>query len=518
MKSTGEIPSRLGTGERGAFDEILVLQLRRAPWFLMSVGAHAALVLLCLLFAGGGAAPSDKVAGPTLAGLDPNAEIPLVETLDDPPAEPVDPALVDETAVDEEPIDSPDIVDESPTDSDKKSTDGEGHSAGQDFGGELVGDAIGVGGGAGGGKDGLGGRASRIKGRKKGVEGGDRAVVAGLEWLKAHQSPDGSWDCDAFMANGDPKKGALCDGRGEAPYDVGVSGLALLAFLGAGHTHRDGPYKDCVRKGLKWLVAQQDSEGCFGPRTFHYTYNHAIAALAAAEAYGMTQSGIFRGPAQRGIDFVIAAQNPYKAWRYDVRPGDNDVSVTAWMAMALKSGHLAGLDVPAEPLKQAAAFIQEATDPETGRTGYVKKGERPVRPEGKDSAFPAEETESLTAAGMLVRIFAGEDPAKSAMLKAGQELLLKRLPVWESSTGKIDHYYWYYGTLAMFQMGGAGWSEWNKKLQDAVIKTQRTDGNFKGSWDPLDAWGETGGRVYSTAVLTLCMEVYYRYDRVFGTR
>lgn len=517
MKSTGEIPSRIGTGERGAFDEILVLQLRRAPWFLMSFAGHAVLVLLCILFSGKDERGAD-VRGEKTVGLIAEAESPVENVLDDPSIEPEDPVPVDEVAPDDETVESPDDHDESPTDSDRKETSGEGESAGRDFGGEAVGDAIGIGGGAGGGGPGGGGRFSRLRGKRKGRLPEDGAVGAGLDWLKAHQSPDGSWDCDNFMANGDPKKGALCDGRGEASYDVGVSGLALLAFLGAGHTYRDGPYRDCVRKGLKWLVAQQDAEGCFGPRSFHYTYNHAIAALAMAEAYGMTQSGIFRGPAQRGIDFVIAAQNPYKAWRYDVRPGDNDVSVTAWMAMALKSAQLAGLQVAAEPLKQAAAFIHEATDPETGRTGYVKKGERPVRPEGKESAFPAEETESLTAAGMLVRIFAGEDPAKSAMLKAGQELLLKRLPVWEASTGKIDHYYWYYGTLSMFQMGGAGWSEWNRKLQDAVIKTQRNDGNFKGSWDPLDAWGETGGRVYSTAVLTLCMEVYYRYDRVFGTR
>lgn len=517
MKTTGEIPYRTGAAERGAFDEVLVLQLRRAPWFLLSTAGHAVIVLLCILFGGAEERRADVVA-PLEANLGAVAELPPEDVPVEPVTEPEDPEPVDETAPDDVTVVSTDDHDESPDDSDRMDTSGEGDTAGHDFVGEAAGAAIGIGGGAGGGADGVGGRFSKFRSQKKGDSPADHVVKAGLDWLKTHQSPDGSWDCDNFMANGDPKKGALCDGRGEPIYDVGVSGLALLAFLGAGHTHREGPYRDCVRKGLKWLAAQQDAEGCFGPRTFHYTYNHAIAALAMAEAYGMTQSGILRGPAQRGIDFVVAAQNPYKAWRYDVRPGDNDVSVTAWMAMALKSAQLAGLQAAAEPLKQAAAFVHEATDPETGRTGYVKRGERPVRPEGKEAAFPAEETESLTAAGMLVRIFAGEDPAKSAMLKAGQELLLKRLPVWEASTGKIDHYYWYYGTLSMFQMGGSGWAEWNKKLQDAVIKTQRTDGNFKGSWDPLDAWGETGGRVYSTAVLTLCMEVYYRYDRVFGTR
>jgi hypothetical protein len=104
------------------------------------------------------------------------------------------------------------------------------------------------------------------------------------------------------------------------------------------------------------------------------------------------------------------------------------------------------------------------------------------------------------------------------MLKAGSELLLKRLPVWEKDSGKIDMYYWYYGTLAMFQMGGQEWNQWNAKMVDAIVKTQRTDGNFAGSWDNVDAWGDDGGRVYATAVMTMCLQVYYRYDRVFGAK
>ena len=39
----------------------------------------------------------------------------------------------------------------------------------------------------------------------------------------------------------------------------------------------------------------------------------------------------------------------------------------------------------------------------------------------------------------------------------------------------------------------------------------------RGSWDPVGPWGVDGGRVYSTAILAMCLEVYYRYDKVFGT-
>lgn len=513
--ATPETYSRVRGDEDLDFNEMLVIQLRRTPWLLMSVVFHVILALLLNLFAS--ADDTKKVDKTVIIASIPD-ELPPEEEM--PPVPEETKEINPEEEVTEEPVvKDTEVSDHNETDNNEEWQESKGEDnmiSDKPFDGTNTNDAIGMGGGAGGA---FGGRRGGKRNLRAAGGGGSQGVVdAGLEWLKNHQSPEGLWDCDNFMSMCDPKKGPPCDGKGQPQYDVGVSGLALLAFLGAGHSHREGQYKETVRKGLSWLRNQQDSDGCFGARGHHYTYNHGIATLAMAEAYGMANTGVWKGSAQKGIDFVIAAQNPYKAWRYDIRPGDNDASVTGWMVMALKSGNLAGLTVPDEPIKNAHSFIKEVTDDETGRTGYVKKGERPVRPEGKDTTFPSEESESLTAVGMLVRIFAHEDPKDSPALKAGAELLTKRLPIWEPNTGKIDMYYWYYGTLAMFQMGGNDWALWNTKMLDAIVKTQRKDGNFKGSWDPLDAWGDDGGRVYSTAVLTMCLEVYYRYGRVFGTR
>src|SRR5690606_27886769 len=94
------------------------------------------------------------------------------------------------------------------------------------------------------------------------------------------------------------------------------------------------------------------------------------------------------------------------------------------------------------------------------------------------------------------------------------DLILKRPPVWNPNDGSIDHYYWYYASYALFQMGGRYWSTWAKDLTEAVVEKQREDGNYEGSWDPIGVWGEDGGRVYSTAILCLPLEVYYRYSRL----
>jgi hypothetical protein len=34
-----------------------------------------------------------------------------------------------------------------------------------------------------------------------------------------------------------------------------------------------------------------------------------------------------------------------------------------------------------------------------------------------------------------------------------------------------------------------------------------------GSWDPVGAWAERGGRVVVTALTCMSLEVYYRYSR-----
>jgi hypothetical protein len=340
-------------------------------------------------------------------------------------------------------------------------------------------------------------------------------IKGGLRWLREHQSEDGMWDCDGFHLRCDPKLGAACSGQGSAAYDVGVTGLALLAFLGAGYDGRGSSRNDeALRKGLRWLVASQDAEGCFGPREdSRFTYSHACATIAMCEAATFDRRAAWRRSAQSALRFVERCHNPYKGWRYGVAPGESDASVTGWMLLALKAGKDAGLEVSARAMRDGLAFLDGVTDPADGRTGYLRRGELPVRLPGSTERWPAEESESLTAVALCARIFCGEAPGKDAAA-----LLSKRPPRWDPASGSIDMYYWYYATLAMHQIGGTAWEQWNKSLEKAVVESQVKEGCAEGSWDPSDPWGAEGGRVYSTALMTLCLEVYWRYPLVFGAR
>ncbi len=348
-----------------------------------------------------------------------------------------------------------------------------------------------------------------LRGGSKATEA---AVAAALRWLKDHQDPDGSWSCDNFQKN---CRKNICEGKGSAAeHTTGTTALALLAFLGAGHSPRTGIHRDVVRKGVAYLVSVQGPDGRIGPKIGDgaWMYGHAMGAMALAEAYGLAgQAPQLKVPAQKAAEFLMVAQNPYLGWRYGVRPGDNDTSVTGWATFALWSAKACGLDVPPEGFQGVKNWLDKVTDDSFYKTGYTQKGDNGNRLPEAQKFMPSE---AMTAIAVACRAFMGGQKTMTgdSKQKGGATLLRNMPPRWDPEATN-DFYYWYFGTLAMFQMGGDYWRVWNSALKDALVKTQRRGGDENGSWDPCDAWGVAGGRVYSTAMNAVSLEVYYRYAR-----
>lgn len=351
------------------------------------------------------------------------------------------------------------------------------------------------------------------------------AVASALAWLAAHRTDDGTWtatsrDVRAAGAERPPAPDGASRAVDEPDHEVGVTALATLAFLGAGHLDRgDGPWTSVVRRALRWLVRAQDAEGCFGRRDDpRHVYDHALATLAVVDAYALTGDPRLRPPAQRALDFIALARNPERAWRYGVKPGDDDTSVTAWMVTALAAARAVveseraratpSLEVDADAFDGALRWVEAMTDPTTGRVGYQQRGAGPARPPSVADRFPADRSEAATAAGVWVRLCAGETVARSPALARGVERLLARPPA-SRDDGSLDFCGWHLAAVALHRVDGPSAQAWWRSAVDVIVARQRTDGSLadvRGSFDPVDVWGDVGGRVYATALLAWTLE------------
>lgn len=326
----------------------------------------------------------------------------------------------------------------------------------------------------------------------------EQAVAAALDWLARVQSDDGRWDADAFGA-GRETRTLDVDRRGAgAKADTGITGLALLAFLGNGETHLQGEHREVVQRGLEFLLASQASNGYLAgdAEFFASMYCHGIAALALSEAYALSGDDRLLPGLKAALQYTISSQHAGGGWRYKPYDG-GDMSQFGWQLMALKSAELGGVSIPHTTRARMASFLRSCSSGRSRGLASYRQGERVSRP--------------MTAEALVCRYFLAAENSPAAIDEATAYVSEER-----PGAGQANYYYWYYGTLAMFQRQGDDWIRWNAALQEELVQRQRLDGDLAGSWDADDQWGGYGGRIYSTALATLSLEVYYRYLPIYG--
>ncbi len=367
-----------------------------------------------------------------------------------------------------------------------------------------------------------------------GVHTPQRAVAEALEWLAAHQRADGVWDRRAFdrcCPEGDRCSQTAIDLL-EYNADVGISALCALAFLGVGHTHEKGPYADHLSKAFSFILAQQLPDGSFSRDARFQLYNDAIAVMAIAEAYIRTGDRVLRDPLDRGVARLVRCQQRGGGWDItdEVYTNRNDTTVTTWVLMALKSAHAAGASVPLTTRLRILEHYDNASLP-SGRVWYADKA-RATTSHNVRSIPLAERRYSpgMTAAGLYARSALGIC-LNDSLAGTQVELLLAALPNLDerarpASNAWFNEYYWYYGTLAMFNVGGEPWDRWQEALRRTILEHQERPTTRKGkrrhgygSWPAFGRgwgdWGRAGGRIYATAINTLALEASYRYTPAY---
>jgi hypothetical protein len=356
-------------------------------------------------------------------------------------------------------------------------------------------------------------RAGEEKARALELHGGsaetEQAVERGLAYLARIQRPGGEWgDMDAL----DDKYGQIA---------VGKTGLALLAFLGAGHTHVSNTvHSPVVERALDALLGMLDPEsGHFGDTE---AYSHGIGTFAIAECLALSRDERLRAPLQAAVAHILEKQSKkrdprfFGGWGYfysDAHTFDRwpRTSITVWQVMALESARLSGVQVPDTAFDAARQFLDNARDDEGE---YYRYNHDPARLGSGYPTLPASTPAALFALSLL-----GDD-IQAQEHAAQRAFVLNRAPQSYRYTtddafvhrAQGNLYFWYYGTLAMFRAGGGAWASWNEAMKKTLLPAQDADG----SWRPIDIYARyardnDGDRSYTTAMCVLSLEIYYRY-------
>jgi len=350
-------------------------------------------------------------------------------------------------------------------------------------------------------------RSAASRGRAMQAFGGsaetEAAVLNALRWYMTQQNPDGSWGKDGF--------------------EVPMTAFAILCFLGRGELpHTSAEFGDAVQRGLIFLVESIKPNGLFAvPPGSNYSYSHAIAAYALCEAYSMTRNPIFKDAIERALVPIIQGQHPTGGWDYNLAQSDrNDLSFAGWCAQAIAAGYsaLGQSGIYVLGLEKAYQMVAPGV-----KTNY---GQAADRSRGGFGYVGPDPNSGLTAVGVLALQLTGH--ARAPETRAGLNTLDTWTVGWDDTSfgakPGAGQYYFYYATQCMFHEGGQRWTRWNNAMKPAytraqtVIPAQRSgyvdhlgQPQAIGYWDYEEAHTMNDGFLFRTAIVTLQLEVYYRY-------
>jgi hypothetical protein len=306
------------------------------------------------------------------------------------------------------------------------------------------------------------------------TEKASQAIDKGLKYLLSVQNKNGSWD-----------------GDGEGYRAVGITSLALMAFMSKAQFPGSGPYAKPLDRGKDWLLkyAKARPDGYLGTTM----YEHGLATLALSEMWGMTRDkkddDAIKKALEKAVDVILRSQNPGGGWRYQPQAdGGEDTSCTQTVFHALASARQAGIMVPNETIAKVVKYFKFAHNAETGGFTYSPNGRLKVTP-------------ACTAGGAYCAQLAGQ--RDSEMVAAALRYLKKLSPGIFNGGG---HYYYahYYAIQAVVQAGDKHYAEWYPQIRDALISRQQTNG----------AWHK-GSTAYETPMAIIILATPHRYIPIY---
>ena len=294
----------------------------------------------------------------------------------------------------------------------------------------------------------------------------------GLAYIASKQKKDGGWHSNNA-----------------------INSLAVLAFMGRGHTPGRGQYPDVLEKGKKFILAnaQDNPKGYMAQFGGGSMYEHGLTTLTLAEMYGMDPDPELEARLRAAIELIERTQSTAGGWRYGPSASDQDLSVTVMQIVALRAANNAEIPVQQKVIDKAIAYVQSCNHP-AGGYGY----------QGQGQGGPT------SAAGVLSLQLLGkpDDPGIPKTMDYLKTFLRPTMKdQWENSGLSYFYYFHYYAIQCQYQFGGAHWNDWHPRIRDAFLSKQNADG----SWDVIPGTGEAAhadpGKIYSTAMACLVLDI-----------
>ncbi|MCA8944176.1 MAG: hypothetical protein KDB80_16545, partial [Planctomycetes bacterium] len=306
---------------------------------------------------------------------------------------------------------------------------------------------------------------------------------------------DGHWSAAHFADRG---VGAVeSPGAGRPVRDLRATSLLVLTLLAEGVTPDDSSFGRSLRLGTDWLRSRLDEKGRIGLHDGpDWLLDHAIATYALCETARLTQQPEVRALLDPTLEALRT--NLVKTRQ------SADTELITWSSMCARSAARVERDLPTESSERAG--LSNAIDRLRTLVEELRPTDFPDSQRGR-AAYLLLECMRWKARGPE-----STDADVDRLLEIAGPFLAKGWPL-----DMDDPLVVFYATIALYDLqsirgGREIWSRVERRLTKSVIMTQLHDGDWKGTWDPQGEFSEDGGRMCTTAVHMLILQVYYRYS------
>jgi len=320
--------------------------------------------------------------------------------------------------------------------------------------------------------------------------GGDQtttyAVDRGLRWLRHQQEEDGSWDPEISSHSPARELG------GDPQVRVGLTALAVAAFLSDGHSETSGKYAETVSSGINYILAARDSLGRFGAVEGNLKislFNQSVCVLVLAENYVLS-GGKNEDDLRLGISRLVSMAHTIPANE------DHQAFSDTWAAMALRTALMTGLDngdLPevCQAVENRVALLAQAES----SAGIAASAVPPLCSAGKEAVH-----------ALFVFDDLADDSLSFPDLRKPQTLF----NLLDDPALREPCFLFLVGT-PLCEKAQPIWAEWNSRVKSILIDDQERDGSWLagGDWPWID-----GGDVYTSSLSILTLQVYYRFIKL----